>query len=578
MHDGVVFLVVDDMDGMRRILVNMLHQIGIKNVISAMNGAEAWHIMQNKKIEVVITDWNMPLMNGLALLDKIRTSTSYANLPVLMMTSENDRYQVRTAIEAGVSGYLIKPFNISALESQIKKIMAHPHPAPATSATSATAAPLRPVPALLLGDNKGAGYEALLQARLALSNQGATAKADANAGTHKATVLVVDDIPDNLDILVALLGDAYTMRAANSGERALKIIQTGNIPDLILLDVMMPDMDGFEVCRRIKANPATAAIPVIFLSTMTESVDLAKGFAVGAVDFITKPADPPILMARIDTQLRLRQSFIELEQSRSSLLAQNTILEDNLRLRDEVERMSQHDLKSPLAGIIGFASILLGESALAEEHKEMIGHIEQSAYRVLNMVNLSLDLYKMEQGSYEFSPNIVDLYQLMARIIKEKAHEMASRSLTVEMTQPRNADGADGAADNAADSAADNAAASAAASVRVLGDELLCYSMLSNLYKNAMEAAPADSVIRVKLVREPDWVNLRMSNGGVVPREIRQQFFEKFSTAGKSGGTGLGTFSARLIAQTQGGDISMQTSDEQQTTTISVRLPTVPLE
>ena len=114
---------------------------------------------------------------------------------------------------------------------------------------------------------------------------------------------MVDDVPDNLDVLVELLSDSYQVRAANSGERALKILDSGKIPDLILLDVMMPDMDGFEVCKRIKANPASADVPVIFLTAMSETTDVTKGFALGAVDFVTKPADPPILRARIATHL-----------------------------------------------------------------------------------------------------------------------------------------------------------------------------------------------------------------------------------------------------------------------------------
>ena len=135
---------------------------------------------------------------------------------------------------------------------------------------------------------------------------------------------------------------------------------------------------GFEVCRRIKANPKTADIPVIFLSAMSESVDVAKGFEAGAVDFITKPADPPILKARIATHLKLRSSIAELHQSRLTLIEQNKMLEVNLKLREEVERISQHDLKNPIAGIISFAAILQEDLQLAADQKEIIGYIEQS--------------------------------------------------------------------------------------------------------------------------------------------------------------------------------------------------------
>ena len=128
MNYDMVFLVVDDMEGMRRILTNSLNQIGVKTVITAVNGAEAWRIIQAQPVDVVISDWNMPVMTGLDLLKKIRESTQHANLPVLMMTAETERHQVQIAIEAGVSGYMVKPFNVGALESKIKRVIEQPRP------------------------------------------------------------------------------------------------------------------------------------------------------------------------------------------------------------------------------------------------------------------------------------------------------------------------------------------------------------------------------------------------------------------------------------------------------------------
>jgi len=112
---------------------------------------------------------------------------------------------------------------------------------------------------------------------------------------EKATVLVVDDTPDNLALMSALLKETYKVKVANRGDRGLQIAASAAPPDLILLDVMMPDIDGYEVCRRLKANPGTADIPVIFLTARTELEDEQKGLALGAVDYITKPISPPIL-------------------------------------------------------------------------------------------------------------------------------------------------------------------------------------------------------------------------------------------------------------------------------------------
>lgn len=126
--------------------------------------------------------------------------------------------------------------------------------------------------------------------------------------SKKATILVVDDTPDNLMLMHSLLKTEYKVKVANGGDKALKIVQSDAPPDLILLDIMMPDMDGYEVCRRLKANPATRDIPVIFLTAKAEIEDEKRGLEVGAVDYITKPISPPIVMARVRTQLTLKSS------------------------------------------------------------------------------------------------------------------------------------------------------------------------------------------------------------------------------------------------------------------------------
>lgn len=125
------------------------------------------------------------------------------------------------------------------------------------------------------------------------------------ASLDKERILIVDDTPDNIDLLVGVLQSDYEIMAAINGERALKIARSANKPDMILLDIMMPGMDGYEVCRQLKADPATSEIPVIFITAKTEVADETQGFALGAVDYITKPISPPIVRARVHTHLTL---------------------------------------------------------------------------------------------------------------------------------------------------------------------------------------------------------------------------------------------------------------------------------
>lgn len=148
---------------------------------------------------------------------------------------------------------------------------------------------------------------------------------DALDFTDRETILVVDDTPDNLSLMNGLLNDRYKVKVANNGERALKIAATLPQPDLILLDIMMPDMDGYEVCRRLKTDPGTTDIPVIFLTARSEVEDEQMGFDVGCVDYITKPISAPIVLARVKTHLALKSvrdflkdqnAFLEAEVAR----------------------------------------------------------------------------------------------------------------------------------------------------------------------------------------------------------------------------------------------------------------------
>ena len=145
---------------------------------------------------------------------------------------------------------------------------------------------------------------------------------------QRATILVVDDTPDNLALMHDLLRDTYRVKVANNGEKALAIAKSATPPDLILLDIMMPGIDGYEVCRRLQADPLTQDIPVIFLTAKSEIEDEQAGLELGAVDYITKPISPPIVMARVNTQLTLKSA-------RDFLKDKNNYLESQVVKRTE---------------------------------------------------------------------------------------------------------------------------------------------------------------------------------------------------------------------------------------------------
>lgn len=347
-------------------------------------------------------------------------------------------------------------------------------------------------------------------------------------------VLVVDDTEANIDLLVETLGEDHLISVAMDGESALEYAAESS-PDLILLDIMMPGMDGYEVIRRLKENSATREIPVIFCTAMSETEDEEKGLSLGAIDYIRKPFSPPIVQARV-------RNHLELKLARESLKDQNALLRENIRLRDEVERIARHDIKTPLNAVISLPGILIQDGNVTESQIETLRMIEASAYRILEIVNSSLDLHKMETGTYRLHPIPVDLLKLLKQIRGETAEMLMAKDLRTEfMLGERKAAPGD--------------------RFWVAGEEMLCYSMLANLIKNAIEASPQGGTVTVTL-EASNLPTAAIHNSGAVPVEIRDRFFEKYVTFGKESGTGLGTYSAALMARTMGGEIGFETSEE----------------
>ena len=216
-------------------------------------------------------------------------------------------------------------------------------------------------------------------------------------------------------------------------------------------------------------------------------------------------------------------------------------------LREDVERMTRHDLKSPLSAILTLPQFLLDASNLTDRQREMTRLMLDAGRRMQSMISLSLSFYRMERGTYALDPAILDLASL-ARCVWEECggpYRSARMELTLRSSEePFSAP----------------------------GEELLCYTLLANLMKNALEASKPGESIEVRLAREPGWAVVEVANGQDVPEDVRHSFFEKYSTSGKHDGTGLGTYTARLIAQAHGGAIELETGDGRGTV-VRVRLP-----
>lgn len=223
------------------------------------------------------------------------------------------------------------------------------------------------------------------------------------------------------------------------------------------------------------------------------------------------------------------------------------------RLREDVERIARHDIKSPLTGIVGLVRTLLRDGGLSERQRALLLAMGEAGEQVLNILNTSLDLLRMEQGDYVLSPEPVDLSELLGKVESLLDPLIRRKRLTLVWRR-------------------EGRAWPGSERCPIMGEARHLETLFTNLLKNAIEASPPDSRVSVSLEPEQEFWSLTIHNRGCVPEAVRDRFFEKYATADKPGGTGLGTYSARLIAKTHGGSVRMRTSDPEGTY-VSVLLP-----
>ncbi|HEY9602543.1 MAG TPA: response regulator [Allocoleopsis sp.] len=238
--------------------------------------------------------------------------------------------------------------------------------------------------------------------------------------TERGYILIVDDTPENLQVLSATLSErGYKVRGVIKGTMAIRAARSAP-PDLILLDIMMPEMNGYEVCEQLKANAQTSDIPIIFISALDEVLDKVKAFHIGGVDFITKPFQVEEVLARVEHQLTIRRLSQQL-QRRNEQLQQE--IQERKKAEQVAEAASQakseflanisHELRTPLNAILGFTQVMSRDPFLTTEQQEYLGIINQSGEHLLELINDILELSKIEAGMIALDESSFDLYRLL---------------------------------------------------------------------------------------------------------------------------------------------------------------------
>ncbi|MFB2838086.1 response regulator [Floridanema evergladense] len=239
-------------------------------------------------------------------------------------------------------------------------------------------------------------------------------------------ILIVDDIPDNIRLLSSMLVEhGYRVRKVVNGERALKAIAL-QLPDLILLDIRMPDLDGYEVCARLKASDITKKIPIIFISAADDVFDKVKGFEVGGADYITKPFESIEVVARVEQQLAMRRCQQKLFAKNQQLATQNIQLQQEIKQRQQTERRLKvfvhavsHDLRNPVTGIsLLLQSYLNNTTADVVLDRQIVETMLDSCTRQLQLIDSLVETQLLETSRYPLNLQPISLHALTSRILK----------------------------------------------------------------------------------------------------------------------------------------------------------------
>lgn len=345
------------------------------------------------------------------------------------------------------------------------------------------------------------------------------------AKPYEGDILIVDDTPDNLRLLSAMLTkQGFEVRKALTGQAAITSA-LADAPNLILLDIKMPTMNGYEVCQQLKANPCTEQIPVIFISALDDVIDKVKAFAAGGVDYVTKPFQEAEVLARINNQLNLQRLQKQLIEQNHELVRSNRELE-------QFAYVVSHDLQQPLQSITGFAKLLLlkyGADLDTTAH-EYLNHITDSGNRMQRLIQ---DLLAYAQVNKQTELELVDCNLILEHVIENLQASMTEQNVKLTHTSLP----------------------------KVMGSETQLTQLFQNLISNGIKFSRSDAppIINIAAEKYPDyWLFTVQDNGIGIAVENLERVFEAFyrlHSTQQYPGTGIGLATCKKIVELHGGDI-----------------------
>jgi signal transduction histidine kinase len=344
--------------------------------------------------------------------------------------------------------------------------------------------------------------------------------------TRTSSILIIDDGPTNLYFLDKILkSEKYETILASDGIKGLESAYA-ELPDLILLDIMMPDMDGFQVCQRLKQNSATKHIPVIFISAIHEISEKVKGFRIGGVDYITKPIQREEVIARVNVHLNLKRSQEELTNANAA--------------KDKLMAIIGHDLRGPLGSLMQALDMLIKFDDQLDKQKrlEMMAELHNGAKRTFNLLENTLCWARSQRGDIIYQPVNLKVKAIVddnIRLLSDLAEDKAIR-LNFDIHK----------------------------ALSVYADKNMLTIVLRNLISNALKFTPESGEVKVTAITKKKFVEITVVDNGVgISAENRERLFDlenHFTTFGTRNetGSGLGLLLCKEFVEKNGGNIRME--------------------
>jgi two-component system, sensor histidine kinase and response regulator len=345
------------------------------------------------------------------------------------------------------------------------------------------------------------------------------------------TLLIVDDTPENIRVLFDfLIAHNFRILVAENGEDAIENAEEEQ-PDLILLDVMMPGIDGFETCRILKKNSQTQDIPVIFMTALSDTLDKVKAFKLGAVDYVTKPFQQEEVLARINTHLTLRKLQKRLQTQNEQLV----ILNQN---QNEFLGIAAHDLKNPLSAIQGTAELIETnyDGMSKEELSDMIKMISVSSRQMFELIKNLLDVNAIESGKLNLSLSFIDVLPAVQWLVNNYINRAKTKDISIQFDYEEKP-------------------------YQAFVDYNSIYQVLDNLISNAIKYSSYGKQVSVRLIHNEKVVCCEIQDEGPGLSESDQKkLFGKFARltpqpTGEELSTGLGLFIVKKLMDAMNGTI-----------------------